>query len=254
MQIAYWEDEHINVKIEIPSEREEVMPGVLWGPVSGFGSPAYWKYLTLVRRFQDKEIDYKLGRTLLEETAACVLGGHGIPADMGLAAYQHIKQKGAFDEAIPSEADLFAWLSEPIDYRGKKAHYRFVKQKACYLAAALEAVSSTDTSNLSSLELRNWLVGIKGIGYKTASWIVRNWTDSDEVAILDIHILRGGKIANLFPSNLKVERHYLELESQLVDFSKGVNIRLSELDAIIWFEMMSAPNLVRHIMDKARLQ
>ncbi|MDZ3993341.1 hypothetical protein PspTeo4_24872 [Pseudomonas sp. Teo4] len=44
----------------------------------------------------------------------------------------------------------------------------------------------------SGRALRDWLLELPGIGYKTASWVARNWLDADDVAILDIHILRAG--------------------------------------------------------------
>ena len=45
------------------------------------------------------------------------------------------------------------------------------------------------------LSLREFLLQLHGIGYKTASWIVRNFTGSDDVAIVDIHLRRAGVIA-----------------------------------------------------------
>jgi endonuclease III len=39
--------------------------------------------------------------------------------------------------------------------------------------------------------MRQLLLSIEGIGPKTASWIVRNVMGSDDVAIIDIHILRA---------------------------------------------------------------
>lgn len=97
-------------------------------------------------------------------------------------------------------------------------------------------------------ELRDWLLDVPGIGYKTASWVARNWLDADDVAILDIHILRAGLLANFFESHLTVERNYLELEEQFIRFSKGLGVRASELDALMWLEMMSSPATVHSIM------
>jgi endonuclease III len=42
-------------------------------------------------------------------------------------------------------------------------------------------------------------MSLPGIGPKTASWIARNWLDADDVAILDIHIMRVGQVIGLFP-------------------------------------------------------
>jgi thermostable 8-oxoguanine DNA glycosylase len=80
-------------------------------------------------------------------------------------------------------------------------------------------------------------MGLPGIGPKTASWIVRNWTGTDEVAILDVHVLRAGQLMGLFPREIKLPRDYGRLEQIFLEFSKALNVRASLLDAIIWREM-----------------
>ena len=92
----------------------------------------------------------------------------------------------------------------------------------------------------SGRALRDWLTRIPGIGFKTASWVARNWLDADDVAILDIHILRAGVLAGFLDSTLTVERHYRELEEQFLAFSAGLGVRASELDALMWYEMMAS--------------
>jgi thermostable 8-oxoguanine DNA glycosylase len=236
------------VSIELPPETEEVVPGVKWGMAFAFPSPAYWKYQVLARRIQGNQIRYQLGKTLPEEIGACLLGGHGISAAIGIAAFEHLKQRGVFEDKAPDDASLYAWLSEPIQYGNKTVRYRFAKQKAKYLSAALAKLNRELAPNDTGKALRNWLLDIPGIGYKTASWIARNWLDADDVAILDIHLLRAGQLGGFFAPKLTVERHYLELEEQFIAFSRGLGVRPSELDAIIWHEMMSSPYTVRHTL------
>jgi N-glycosylase/DNA lyase len=236
------------VSIDLPSEDEEVIPDVKWGAVCAFPSPAYWKYQVLARRIQGTQIHYQLGRTLAEEIGACLLGGHGIPAAIGIATFEHLKQRGAFDSRSPDDARLFEWLSEPIQYGNKTIRYRFAKQKSKYLAAALSKLDSESIPNDTGKALRSWLLEVPGIGYKTASWITRNWLGADDVAILDIHLLRAGRLGGFFAPKLTVERHYLELEEQFIAFSNGLGVRASELDAVIWYEMMASPYSVRQAM------
>ncbi len=143
---------------------------------------------------------------------------------------------------------LLEWLREPLDVEGRSVRYRFAKQKARYLCAALQKLCAEGPPLSTGKALRNWLLDIPGIGYKTASWVARNWLDADDVAILDIHILRAGLLGKFFESNLTVERHYLELEEQFIRFSKGLGVRASELDALMWLEMMSSPATVHSIM------
>ncbi|MGU1930297.1 hypothetical protein ACSEV3_20910 [Pseudomonas aeruginosa] len=79
---------------EFPSAHAEVLPGVKWGLIEAFPSPAYWAYQAWANEQQTTPINYKLGSTLQEEVGACLLGGHGIPASVGLAAFSHLKGRG----------------------------------------------------------------------------------------------------------------------------------------------------------------
>lgn len=249
MQRAYVMLESMAVSVDFPPPETEVMPGVQWGQVEAFPSPAYWAYQVIARRIEARSINYRLGRTLREEVGACLLGGHGIPARIGLLAFEHLKAKGAFERSNPDEATLRDWLSEPIKVDGKHIRYRFAAQKARYLAAALERLTAEPSPQNSGRELRDWLLGIPGIGFKTASWIARNWLNADDVAILDIHILRAGVLARFLDAGLTVERHYLELEQQFLAFSKALGVRSSELDSVIWWEMMASPRTVATVLE-----
>lgn len=84
------------------------------------------------------------------------------------------------------------------------------------------------------------MTGLDGIGPKTASWIVRNWLDSDEVAIIDIHIHRVGILTGVFGPDQIVARDYMEMELQFLAFSTAIGARSSALDALIWSQMRQA--------------
>lgn len=237
-----------SIRAEFPSGDCEVAPGVRWGSVEAFPTPAYWYYQVLASRLQGRPATYKLGRTLAEELGACLLGGHGIPARVGIAAYERLRGRGMFNLARPSHDELEAQLREPLLVNGRPVRYRFAAQKANYLAAALPAVRHAP-STCSGRELRDWLVQIPGVGPKTASWVARNWMDADDVAILDVHIMRVGQAIGLFPRNLTVERDYSALENLFLAFSAALDVRASELDAVIWYEMASSPATAKFLID-----
>lgn len=239
------------IQVELPSSHIEVMPGVKWGAVDAFPTPAYWFYQVVYRRLQGGPPQYKLGRTLAEEVGACLLGGHGIPAPVGLAAYERLRSAGAFTIEVPSEQRLRVLLGEPLKFNGRLVRYRFASQKSRYLAATLRAVHQVPELS-SGRALRDWLMELPGIGFKTASWVARNWLSADDVAILDIHIQRFGQAIGLFPQNLTVERHYLEMEKRFLEFSKRIDVRASELDAVVWHEMATSPLTVRRLMESLR--
>lgn len=236
------------VQIELPSPNTELLPGVQWGAVEAFPTPAYFAFQVIAKRLVGRPAQYSLGRTLAEEVGACLLGGHGISGEVGIAAYEQLRAKGAFSKSPPTQEQFEAWLREPIQVGKRSVHYRFAAQKARYLAQALPILHGAPTFAVGR-HLRDWLLDVPGIGPKTASWIARNWLHADDVAILDIHIMRVGQLAGLFPKNLTVERDYLQLEELFLKFSAALDVRPSELDAVIWYEMASSPASVRHVLD-----
>ncbi len=235
--------------MELPGPDEEVMPGVLWGSVDAFPTPAYFAFQVVTRRLLGRPPSYNLGRTLLEEVGACLLGGHGISGAVGIAAYEHLRGKGAFaEDDPPSQEQLERWLREPLQVGQRRVHYRFAAQKARYLSQALPMMRNAPETSVGR-ELRDWLLCLPGVGLKTASWIVRNWLHADDVAILDIHIMRVGQLAGAFPRRLTVERHYHELERLFLQFSAALDVRPAELDAVIWYELASSPASVRRLTE-----
>jgi len=239
---------------DFPDAMSEVLPGVSWGLIEAFPTPAYWAYQVWANEQELEPLNYKLGATLAEEVGACLLGGHGIQANVGLAAFAHLRNLGAFDAEVPSEEQLQEWLSTPLKIGSRSVRYRFAKQKARYLHSALAALVLGNVPLHSGRALRDWLLELPGIGYKTASWIARNWLDADDVAILDIHILRAGTLAGFFSPGLTVERHYLKLEAEFLALSKAIDVRPSKLDALMWYQMMSSPTVVHGLLSQAGLK
>ncbi|ATH80456.1 8-oxoguanine DNA glycosylase [Ectopseudomonas mendocina] len=239
---------------DFPDATSEVLPGVIWGLIEAFPTPAYWTYQVWANEQEPQPLNYKLGATLAEEVGACLLGGHGIPANVGLAAFAHLRNLGAFEGEVPSEELLQEWLTIPLKIGSRSVRYRFAKQKARYIHSALAALASGGAPLHSGRALRDWLLELPGIGYKTASWIARNWLDADDVAILDIHILRAGALAGFFSPGLTVERHYLQLEAEFLTLSKAIGVRPSKLDALMWYQMMSAPSVVHSLLNQAGLK
>ena len=239
------------IHVNLPTADTDVLPGVPWGAIEAFPTPAYWAYQVMARRICNGMPRHRLGSTFAEEVGACLLGGHGIPASVGIAAFRRLQSQGMLTGA-PTESELFELLAKPLEINGRQIKYRFARQKARYLSAALTCLSNEQPPMNSGRELRQWLVQLPGIGFKTASWVVRNWLDADDVAILDIHILRAGALASFFDESLTVERNYLELEEQFLLFAQAIGVRPSELDSVMWFEMMSSPRTVTQLMGGKR--
>jgi len=238
---------HSVVMVQFPSAKMEVLPGLRWGAIEAFPTPAYWAYQVIARRIVGGPPKHRLGRTLAEEVVACLLGGHGIPAQIGLAAFRSLRSTGLLG-GTPTADALQRILAQPMAVAGRTVHYRFASRKATYVANALRVLEGADPPQRSGRELRDWLLRLDGVGYKTASWVARNWMDANDVAILDIHVLRAGSLGGFLNNNLTVERDYLQLENAFLDFSDALGVRASELDAVIWQEMALSPRTVRRLL------
>lgn len=237
------------VSHEVPSPGETIGNGSLqWGMAEELLTPAYWATQAWMWEVQAPE-HYKLGSSLEEETLACLLGGYGIPAEVGLAAYERLRERFIDDpQTLNREESVLEMLLEPLDIGERKVRYRFAKQKARYISAAMNAMPQVDRE-ASDRDLRDKLVDIPGIGLKTASWIVRNWRNSDDVSILDIHILRAGQILGVFPKERTVEKHYLMLEDSYLEFAASISVRASILDSVMWMTMRQMPiSMVKRLL------
>ena len=222
----------------LPGPASEVLPGLLWGDATEFFTPAFWAVQAWQLNTDSAPGSQRLGNTFSEEVSACLLGGHGLPAEIGLAAFARLRGRGLLRPGCTDEPTLYAALKEPLVVRKRTVHYRFARQKAKYLAAALSALAHSPVPDIAGgRKLRDWLMMLPGIGPKTASWIVRNWLDSNEVAILDIHIYRAGLLTGIFLETEQISRDYEEMERKFLNFAWGIAVRPSHLDAVIWRQM-----------------
>lgn len=230
-------------RIDLPHPEVFVVPGVRWGRPDEFFTPAFWSCQHHLVEQSGLYQQHRLGRTFREEVVACLLGGHGIPAEMGIAAFKKLQETCIFECTAVDEEDLYEILGSPIQFSGKKTRrYRFARQKSKYIAMFLNDFQDGEPT-LSGIALRDWLTTFPGIGLKTASWVVRNWEDSDEVAILDIHVYRAGLLAGFFSAMDCIAKHYTSMEQRFLKFAEGIRVRPSVLDALIWQQMRLAGRL-----------
>lgn len=223
-------------KRTIPSPDSEVIPGVKWGRPEWVPSAAYWAAMS---DMADDDDDYVcVEATLKEQVGFCLLGGFGITAEMNHAIYSRLEAEGVFEPNRTLYApDIERLLREPVLVNGRPMRYRFPNQRALRLANAMQLLEKSSLAPDDPLKFRRDLMTIPGIGPKTASWITRNWLGSDEVAILDIHIIRAGLLIGLFDRAQAVPRDYEAMEARFLAFAKAIDVRPSLLDAVIWRSM-----------------
>jgi N-glycosylase/DNA lyase len=238
---------------QLPNEHHELLPGVKWGDCSQLYTPAFWKMQYLSHKQTDESNNiYKLGASILEEIIVCLLGGFGMPSEIGLKAFDRLKERNLIRQMVPFE-EIYQALNTPfILNNGKKVTYRFYNQKSRYIHEFLNRPDLLKIPTDNDISFREWLLTVNGIGLKTASWITRNWLNSDNVAILDIHIIRAGVLAGFYKnSNDNLTKHYLALEKQYLAFCNALGVSSALMDAIIWDFMKNnnklALNALKHI-------
>jgi thermostable 8-oxoguanine DNA glycosylase len=219
-------------KLTLPRASACVLPGIPWGAFDELLTPAFWRGQAWQHELLGTYRDLRLGRTLSEELAACLLGGFGMRAELGLAAFARLRERGLL-VGCPSSQSLEAALSEPFIIDGRPIGYRFPRQKARYLSACLRQLEQVEL-HASDAALRDELALLPGIGLKTASWIVRNYRGSSRVAIIDVHILRAGRRMDLFTEDQEPQRHYRELEDAFLRFADALKVPAAKLDALMW--------------------
>lgn len=228
--------------LSLPDPTDEVLPGVIWGSAGDYFTPAFWKMFAWKAELQ--YLPRAFGETLREEIAACMLCGYGIPSEVGIAAFDRLKTQGVLEH--PRHERLIAALREPLAVNGKTVRYRFYRAKAKALEAALMAFDGLSIDSAAShVEIRNLLLTLPGVGPKTASYVVRNYMRSDEVAVLDVHITRASKMLRVFPESADPQKQYFHLERLFLDFARALGVRPSILDNLMWDGMRTLGPVTR---------
>jgi len=123
-------------------------------------------------------------------------------------------------------------------------HARFYRNKTGYIVGARTLLSASGSLRIKDklngkdpCAAREWLVkNIRGIGYKEASHFLRNIGMGEDLAILDIHILRNLErlgVIKQVPRSL-TRKKYLDIEGKLREFARKTGIPTGHLDLLFW--------------------
>jgi len=217
---------------------DAVLEGVRWGRIEELLTPAFWAHQCALRADSTDPRRFRVGESLAEDFAVCLLAGYGVPAEVGIEAASRLKAAGLLvPSRAPSRTDIEALLEKPLRVIGRSVRYRFYRTKAGYLCAGLQALCQSSPPEDDPKAFRAWFMRIPGVGPKTASFITRNWLGSDEVAILDVHVVRACQAVGLFGADVNVARDYCKLERRFLDFAQAIGVKASWLDAIMWEDM-----------------
>jgi thermostable 8-oxoguanine DNA glycosylase len=237
--------------LELPDPEETLLDDVKWGSFDHPMTPAFWTSQVWLAG-NPINGQFRLGNSLAEEVAYCLLGGYGTPAEVGLAAANRICSALKVSGGCLSRQSIEDLLREPLQLGHRLVRYRFPAQRAKYLAGSLELLFDFDEGAMDDVSLRDALKKLPGIGAKTASWIVRNRRGSDRVAILDVHIVRACRMMGIFNASLDPTRHYYDLERRFLEFCVATNSRASSMDALMWATMRGLSQKLLKLLDPTR--
>lgn len=192
---------------------------------------------------------------LLHELVTCILGSR-VSYEVATAAASNIEKAGVmefpclqhfsndFEDIV---ADI---LEDPISYSNtsRTVHYPFPKSRANYISRTVRALYFEGGSleerlrtSATPQEARRWLIGQSvGIGPKQASLFLRNVGFTNELAILDSHVLRFMYLVGLMEERVKLTSSlsvYEMYESRLRRYAISSGRSMGQLDFAIWVVM-----------------
>lgn len=139
-------------------------------------------------------------------------------------------------------------LSTALEIEESSIKYRFPNTKAKYIAYNLLYLQScgglkkllSQTGDIA--KIRAFFVKeIKGIGPKQSSHFLRNVGYSNDLAVLDVHILRymeiQGIISDTYNKAIGTLKQYEKLEALLIEFLRYMKYPIGFIDQAIWIVM-----------------
>lgn len=190
------------------------------------------------------------------ELLACILGSR-VSHEVASAATNEIRKAGLIERIGEScstedyEGAVHEILSRPLyssEWGFARKRYPFPKSKANYVSRTFWAIHSEGRSlrnqlqrTGNALEVRRSMIRTCiGIGPKQSSLFLRNIGFSDDLAVLDSHVLRFMRMAGLMEKNISAvptlpayEMH----ESKLLRYAELNGRSLGQLDLAIWVVM-----------------
>ena len=138
-------------------------------------------------------------------------------------------------------------FTTPQNIENSMIRYRFPKTRAKYIAYSLFFLENSGgiknilNNSQSTIDIRKFIVkNIKGVGPKQASHFLRNIGFSNNIAVLDVHILRYMSIQGVISENYKAIsslKVYEYLELKLIKFLKFILAPIGFIDQAIWIVM-----------------
>lgn len=153
----------------------------------------------------------------------------------------------AVDDINILEEKLEKIFTTPQIVGNSMVKYRFPKTRAKYIAYNLlflkdnGGIKEVLKNSKTTIDIRKFIVkNIKGIGPKQASHFLRNIGYSNQIAVLDVHILRYMSIQGVISEEYKSVsslKLYEYLELKLIKFLEFMLAPIGFIDQAIWIVM-----------------
>lgn len=201
-------------------------------------------------------------RELWRELVSCILGSR-VPYNQALSATEHLTNLGLLEAAergkvgAPYERRLWRALARPMPNAMPGAEplcYRFPKLRANHISRTAASIYD-DRSSLTAIlrtssapqDVRARLVSLAvGIGPKQASLFLRNIGYSDDLAVLDVHVLRYMAVMGLRGKHDRSPARLAEYEHAECLFrahSREIGYAVGCVDVAVWIVMRLLPEV-----------
>ena len=199
-----------------------------WGRHDEFGTPAYWIHQAIDGGYADDDAFETMD--LKTATVWGLLHGHGVVAEVANAYLDEVMALLNKDET-PSADAVAEVLAAPIEGFGL---YRYPNRRAAFISEAVSRLIS-DSPPVGVDALRVYLLGLKGVGPKTAALIEQGFRGPHaEVHVNDIHLRRALLRSGVFRAHWDIDQHYDRFEEAFLQYARHGNVSPGALDWCIW--------------------
>lgn len=181
------------------------------------------------------------------ELLFCLLGGFGVTYEHGRSAANVVGPLNPFSDywdenvllqTLSATLSLGQFLPRRRD--GSLRRYRFPRRKARLIVDARKWLQKHRSLTVRLQEIpdshtrRELLCECPGIGMKTASWLLRNLGWADDVAIIDIHLLRALLKSGRINSDVQLPEDYENAERAFLSWCKELDAPPPAFDLFVW--------------------
>ena len=198
-------------------------------------------YGLIYEKIEKRILDFKIvgeegsKDRIFMELVFCLL----TPASKAKNAWKAVKELKESGVLYSGNKDEIAKYLNIVRFKNNKALNILKARALFYEDAKFQFNKLLSRFDSKAFKVREWLVqNVRGFAYKESTHFLRNIGRSDDLCILDRHILRNLNYYDVIteiPQSL-TELRYLDIEIKMQEFSKMINIPVTHLDLLLWYK------------------